>query len=89
MKEIGTKALQFLFWEYLFRIFGIVSLQCVKIYSWFLQPFRISRPSQSLYHLPFYLIPYTPYPPSPYTPHPTPHVKFRNYGDQCESRRAD
>ncbi len=27
--EIGTVAVQFLFWEYLFRIFGIMSLQCM------------------------------------------------------------
>jgi hypothetical protein len=26
--EIGTEAPKFLFWEYLFQIFGILSLQC-------------------------------------------------------------
>jgi hypothetical protein len=28
--EIGTETPIFLFWEYLFKIFGILSLQCVS-----------------------------------------------------------
>jgi hypothetical protein len=29
--EIGTEAPIFLFWEYLFQIFGILSLQCAMV----------------------------------------------------------
>ncbi len=29
--EIGTVATQFLFWEYMFPIFGIGSLQCMNV----------------------------------------------------------
>jgi hypothetical protein len=29
---IGTEAVQFLFWEYLFQIFGIVSLECIVLF---------------------------------------------------------
>ncbi len=32
--EIGTKALIFLSWEYLFQIFGILALQCIKTLSY-------------------------------------------------------
>jgi hypothetical protein len=31
--EIGTVAAQFLFWEYLFPIFGIGSLQCTYVHT--------------------------------------------------------
>jgi hypothetical protein len=31
--EIGTEAPIFLFWEYLFQIFGILSLQCYPYLS--------------------------------------------------------
>ncbi len=35
--DIGSETAQYLFWEYLFRIFGIVSLQCIatenKVYG--------------------------------------------------------
>jgi hypothetical protein len=33
--EIGTETLIFLFWEYLFRNFGVLSLQCASPQSYF------------------------------------------------------
>jgi hypothetical protein len=42
--EIGTEAAQFLFWEYLFLIFGIVSLQCGKLSRLLSQLRPIIRP---------------------------------------------
>jgi hypothetical protein len=32
--EIGTETPIFLFWEYLFQNFGILSLQCILIFGW-------------------------------------------------------
>jgi hypothetical protein len=32
--EIRTEASQFLSWKYLFRIFGIASLECIREYNW-------------------------------------------------------
>ncbi len=47
---IGTEGAQFLFWEYLFRIFGIVSLQCnyehkvLYTVTWACPPCPLCRP---------------------------------------------
>jgi hypothetical protein len=39
--EIGTEAPIFLFWEYLFQIFGILSLQCGSKHVTFLEADRL------------------------------------------------
>ncbi len=54
-EEIGTEAPVFLFWEYLFQIFGILSLQCESPPPAFLQkPFSIKT---GLSHIsPLYIV---------------------------------
>jgi hypothetical protein len=45
----GTVAVQFLFWEYLFQIFGIVSLQCTEVK--FLHSHHAAKTGRMLPHL--------------------------------------
>jgi hypothetical protein len=46
--EIETDAKQFLFWEYLFRIFGIVSLQCTALLTIFDECIKKKKINQAL-----------------------------------------
>jgi hypothetical protein len=52
--EIWKEAVQFLFWEYLFRIFGVVSLQCTPYKDLYLHIFLIIHISISI-SFPFWM----------------------------------
>jgi hypothetical protein len=48
--EIGTEAPIFLFWEYLFQIFGILSLQCAAEEG---LPVDLGRLKSSIWYPPY------------------------------------
>jgi hypothetical protein len=50
--EIGTETPIFLFWEYLFRNFGILSLQCISADEYYKQ--RMNRINRINYSMVFY-----------------------------------
>ncbi len=77
--EIGTEAPIFLFWEYLFQIFGILSLQCrVKmrgfaytlLASGWYSVGRTSAGCTNFAYADTEVTPVPPYPPPPPTHHP-------------------